>query len=222
MGHKFKAMFQVRKDSILLSYGIFLIAMVFGIIFAVLAMDGKDIDGLRYAAVIGGASVYFSISLFFKIVYYSMETQRAVLFGMTRRDTLIIEKIIDFLEIAGLAVICAVLLPGGRYLLVFKLAVLAFAFFSWLEAICGNLVIKFGKTGYWVCYIGIIVVFLGLPKLLQFVPPVRNALVKIAEGMVLSNQSQGAYWSSMLGVIVVALIVHWILFRKISVSSIAE
>ena len=128
----------------------------------------------------------------------------------------------DFLEIAGLAVICAILLPGGKYLLVFKLAVLTFAFFSWLEAICGNLVIKFGKTGYWVCYIGIIVVFLGLPKLIQFVPPVRNALVKIAEGMVLSNQSQGAYWSSMLGVIFVALIVHWILFRKISVSSIAE
>ena len=222
MGHKFKAMFQVRKDSILLSYGIFLIAMVFGIIFAFFAMDGKDIDGLRYAAVIGGASVYFSISLFFKIVYYSMETQRAVLFGMTRRDTLILEKIMDFLEIAGLAVICAILLPGGKYLLVFKLAVLTFAFFSWLEAICGNLVIKFGKTGYWVCYIGIIVVFLGLPKLIQFVPPVRNALVKIAEGMVLSNQSQGAYWSSMLGVIFVALIVHWILFRKISVSSIAE
>ena len=148
MGHKFKAMFQVRKDSILLSYGIFLIAMVFGIIFAFFAMDGKDIDGLRYAAVIGGASVYFSISLFFKIVYYSMETQRAVLFGMTRRDTLILEKIMDFLEIAGLAVICAILLPGGKYLLVFKLAVLTFAFFSWLEAICGNLVIKFGKTGY--------------------------------------------------------------------------
>ena len=106
--------------------------------------------------------------------------------------------------------------------MVFKLAVLTFAFFSWLEAICGNLVIKFGKTGYWVCYIGIFVVFLGLPKLIQFVPPVRNALVKIAEGMVFSNQSQGAYWGAMAGMIALALIVHWILFRKISVSSLAE
>ncbi|WP_294240831.1 hypothetical protein [Pseudobutyrivibrio sp.] len=222
MGQKFKAMFEVRRDSILLSYGIFLIAMVFGIIICFFAMDGKDFDSIRYAAVIGGASIYFSISVFFRIVYYSMESQRAVLFGMTRRDTFIFEKIIDFIEIAGLAIICAVLLPGGKYLLVFKLAVLTFAFFSWLEAICGNLVIRYGKIGYWVCYVGIFVVFLGFPKLLQFVPAVRNVLGKIAEGMVFSNQSQGAYWGAMAGVIALALIVHWILFRKISVSSLAE
>ena len=120
MGQKFKAMFEVRRDSILLSYGIFLIAMVFGIILCFFTMDGKDFDSIRYAAVIGGASIYFSISLFFRIVYYSMESQRAVLFGMTRRDTFIFEKIIDFIEIAILAVVCAVLLPGGKYLLVFN------------------------------------------------------------------------------------------------------
>lgn len=222
MGQKFKAMFEVRRDSILLNYLIFLIAMLFGIMIAFFTIDVGDLDTLRFAAAAGGAATYFSISLFFRIVYYSMEAQRAVLFGMTRRDTLIFSKILDFMEIAGLAIICAIILPGGKYLLVFKLAVLTFAFFSWLEAICGNLVIKFGKTGYWVCYIGIFVVFLGLPKLIQFVPPVRNALVKIAEGMVFSNQSQGAYWGAMAGMIALALIVHWILFRKISVSSLAE
>ena len=50
----------------------------------------------------------------------------------------------------------------------------------------------------------------------------REALGKIAEGMVFSNQSQGIYWGAMAGMIALALIVHWILFRKISVSSLAE
>ena len=67
MGQKFKAMFEVRRDSILLNYLIFLIAMLFGIMIAFFTIDVGDLDTLRFAAAAGGAATYFSISLFFRI-----------------------------------------------------------------------------------------------------------------------------------------------------------
>lgn len=222
MGRKINGMYEIRKEGILINIAVFFIAMAFSTFMAFITTDKSDMDVLRTAAVGGGAVTYFSLGVFFKIVYYSMESQRAVLFGMTRKATFIFVKIFDFIEIAIIALLSAIILPGGKFIMVFKIAILVYVFYAFLEAICGNCVIRFGKTAYWVCYIAIFLAFLGIPKILSFVPGAWEFIGKIVMGFLSTGYYQGAFWGCLLGSLAVVIVIHWMLFRKVAVSSLAE
>jgi hypothetical protein len=222
MGRKINGMFQIRKEGMLINFSIFFIAMALAGVISFLTMDEKSTEVVRSACVGGGAVTYFSMGVFFKIVYYSMESQRAVLFGLTRRTTFFFVKIFDFIEVSIIALLCAIIMPGGEYLLVFKLAILVYTFYAFLEAICGNCVIRFGKTAYIVCYIGIFVAFIGIPKILSLIPAAWDFFSKIVQGFTSASYYQGVFWGTMLGGLAVIIVIHWLLFRKIAVSSLAE
>ena len=219
MGRQFKAMFEVRKEGLIINFIILVCAMVLGVVIAFFTMDDFDVEVMRIAAGAAGAGTYVSMSIFFRIVYYSMESQRSVLFGMTRKQSFLMEKLFDLMEIAVIAFIVALVIPGNNYMMIIKTALLVFGLFSFLEGVGGTSVIRYGKTAYWVCYITIFVIFIGLPKILHFIPGAFDKFTEIVQGFSGTSYNQSAIWTFIICLIVISELINWITFRKIAVSS---
>lgn len=178
------------------------------------------VEELRLIVPIAVAAMFIGFSLFFKVFLMTDEVPRGLSFGMTRRKLFAYSRVVDLLEILVVALLVWVISIDVSLGLVLKIAVLCYGVILWIEGIAGNSVIRYGKVAYWIYYIALMVVCIGLPRLSGFFPVVGDVFATMIDAIITPVYNQGMLWSAILGFAAVGMLINWITFRKIPVNSV--
>ena len=176
MSRNLRAIIQIKKMNELLTMGgVFLMSIVMVLIVFFVADEAELGDSLRILWIGFFAGGYCMMNLFIKIFIMTDEVPKGLSFGMTRHTLFIYSRLVDLAEIIFMAIVATIGL-GEIDSMVFKIAALFFGLFMWLEGTAGNSVIRYGKMAYWIYYIVVMLVSIGLPRLTQIFPEIGDAI----------------------------------------------
>ena len=216
MNRNIKAMAALKKTSE--TWNLALILLITVIILCVGIFGGFDKEelGVAYASALAGA--FFSINLFIKVFVLVEEIPRGLSFGMTRRKLFINSRVVDLLEVIVIAFICFAALGFHGPMVTLKCAAIAYGFFMWIEGVACNEVVRYGKVAYWIYYIVMLILMIGLPKVLhRFIGSSASLFGVIYDGIAKGAYNQGLVWFGILLFIASGLAVNWLTFRKMPV-----
>lgn len=216
-----RAIAQLKKYSELYNVIIIVGATIMMIIINLITgLSELSVEDLRILIPVVVASIFFGFSIFFKVFLMVDEVPRGLSFGMTRRKLFAYSRVVDLLEILVVALLVWVISIDVSLGLVLKIAVLCYGVILWIEGIAGNSVIRYGKVAYWIYYIALMVVCIGLPRLSGFFPVVGDVFATMIDAIITPVYNQGMLWSAILGFAAVGMLINWITFRKIPVNSV--
>lgn len=224
MSRNIRAIAQLKKNSEL--YNLFIVlgvaildVILYCIFLATGVADGesaRDYLEIMFGITVG---VFCSISIFIKVFMMVDEVSRGLCFGMTRRTIFIYSRVVDLLEILIVAVIALVVLKDTDASLIFKIAITFYGIIVWIEGLAGNNVIRYGKIAYWVFYVAFMLIAIGGPRGIKFIPGGKDFMAIVVDMFINPFYNQGIVWAWILGFTALGMIVNWLTFRKISVNT---
>jgi len=219
MFRDFKGVLTLKKVNIISTATVVFGLMIFAFVLNLIIGEGEDEIGARALATIMGTTGYVFLNMFIKLMFLSDEVPRGLSFGVTRRSLFLNERLYDLLEVVIVAIVIGICWENRDISIVTKVAAIVFGIFMYIEGIGGNAVCRYGKTAYWIYYIVVFVLMIGLPKLFAMVQPAHDAIAAFVEKIINSVYNQLFVWLIILVFIGIGMLINWLTFRKVPVNA---
>lgn len=216
-----KAVFSVKKGSLIVTFTTIVAIALIGTIIA-LIMGANDADVKKTTISVIGImiiSIYIFMTCFFRVILHSDETAKGIMFGMTRRKFFGLGRLFDAAEVIVLCIFeCFFIGDLGAGFIV-KTGIIVFALALWAQGLAGNSITRYGKAAYIVYYVLLMLLLIGGPRLISMSGSGSKIMGSFTSFMI-GTTNQPAMWAAIIGLAIAGALVDWFTYRTIPVNQV--